>query len=140
LHGEFAGVERLEFHLVPPLFGRRDPSTGHLIKRRYGGWMLPVLRVLSALRFLRNTPLDPFARTPERRDERALVAGYEATIEELLERLSPETLPVAVALAALPERIRGFGHVRERSMRLVEAERVRLLERLRAPIRAMAAE
>ena len=140
LRAEFGDEGRLEFQLAPPLFGRRDPVTGHVMKRSYGGWVMPVFRVLAALRFLRNTPLDPFARTSERRGERALIAEYEATIEEVLDRLSPETLPVAVALAMLPERIRGFGHVKERGMRVAEAERVRLLERLRAPERAMAAE
>lgn len=140
LRAEFGSLERLEFHMAPPLFGRRDPATGHLLKRRYGNWLMAVLRVLAALRFLRNTPLDPFARTAERRGEQTLIAEYEATIGEVLERLSPQTLPVAVALAALPERIRGFGHVKERSLRQAEAERARLLERLRAPVRAMAAE
>ena len=140
VRAEFGSVERLEFHLAPPLFGRRDPATGHLLKQRYGGWMMPVLRVLAALRFLRGSPLDPFGRTAERRGERAMIGEYEAVIEEVLERLSPETLPVAVALAALPERIRGFGHVKERSVRQAEAERARLLDRLRSPTHAVAAE
>ena len=139
LGAEFGAMERLEFHLATPLFGRRDPATGQLVKRSYGGWMMLVFRVLAALRFLRNTPLDPFARTAERRSEQALIAEYEATIAEILDRLSPATLATAVALAALPERIRGFGHVKERSMRLAEAERERLLERLRTPTRALAA-
>lgn len=130
--------ERLEFHLAPPLFAPRDPHTGQLVKRAYGPWVLWVFRLLAALRFLRHTPLDPFARTAERRRERALIGEYEALIAEILQRLSPETLPVAVALAALPERIRGFGHVKDRSLRLAEAEQARLLERLRAPARAAA--
>ncbi len=140
LGAEFGAVERLEFHLAAPLFGHRDPATGQVVKQSYGGWMVLVFRVLAALRFLRNTPLDPFARSAERQSEQALIAEYEATIAEVLDRLSPATLPTAVALAALPERIRGFGHIKERSMRLAEAERERLLERLRTPERAMAAE
>jgi indolepyruvate ferredoxin oxidoreductase len=74
--------------------------------------------------------LDPFGRTEERRAERRLIAEYEATIEEILARLSPDTLATAVALASLPERIRGFGHVKEKAMREAAAERARLLERL----------
>ena len=140
LDAEFGSRERLEFNLAPPLFGRRDPSTGHLLKRTYGGWLMLVLRALAALRFLRNTAFDPFARTAERRAEQALIVEYEATIDEVLDFLSPHTLPVAVALASLPERIRGFGHVKEGSMRLAAAERTRLLERLRTPVHTMAAE
>jgi indolepyruvate ferredoxin oxidoreductase len=140
LGAEFGSMERLEFHLAVPLFGRRDPATGQLVKRSYGGWMMAVFRLLASLRFLRNTVLDPFARTAERRREWALIAAYEAIVVEILDHLSPATLPVAVALASLPERIRGFGHVKERSIRLVEAESARLLERLRPPARAIAAE
>jgi indolepyruvate ferredoxin oxidoreductase len=139
LHTQFGTGGSLRFHLAAPLFARRDPNTGHLLKRTYGGWMMGAFRAMSALRFLRNTPFDPFARTAERRAERRLIADYEDDIEEVLTLLSPATLPAAVALAALPDRIRGFGHVKERSIRLAEAERDRLLERLRAPSR-MAAE
>ncbi len=63
LREEFDGWERLEFHLAPPLTARRD-ARGHLVKRRYGAWMMRVLRSLARLRFLRGTFLDPFARTP----------------------------------------------------------------------------
>ena len=52
------------------------------------------------------------------------------------ERISP----TAVALAALPEKIKGFGHVKERSLREAAAERTRLLARLQAAPVAMAAE
>ncbi len=139
LRAEFGSIEGLEFHLAVPLLGRRDPQTGQLIKRAHGGWMMPVFRVLAALRFLRGTPLDPFARAAERAGERALIAEYEAAIEEILQCLSPGTLSTAVALASLPERIRGFGHVKERAIREAEAERARLLERLRSSVQAMAA-
>ena len=37
-----------------------------------------------------------------------------------------------MALAALPERIRGYGHVKDKTMRETAAERQHLLERLRA--------
>ncbi|CAH2604478.1 Indolepyruvate ferredoxin oxidoreductase, alpha and beta subunits [Rhodovastum atsumiense] len=133
LAAQFGEYERLEFHLAPPFLGARDPHTGHLLKQSYGGWMMGVFRVLAALRFLRGTLFDPFARSAERRAERALITEYEETIEVILQELSPATLPVAVALASLPERIRGFGHVKERSMHEAATERSRLLERLRPP-------
>jgi indolepyruvate ferredoxin oxidoreductase len=133
LESQFDKVGRLEFHLAPPIFAKRDPRTGHLQKRGFGPWLMPSFAVLARLKFLRGTPLDVFGRTDERRAERALIGEYEETVEEILTSLAPDTLRTAVALASLPDRIRGFGHVKERAMRQAADERARLLARLRAP-------
>jgi indolepyruvate ferredoxin oxidoreductase len=132
LEAQFENVERVQIHLAPPLLAKRDRS-GKLRKQAYGAWVLTALRILAPLRVLRGTALDPFGHTEERRAERKLIADYEADIAEILQRLRPETLAVAVALASLPDRIRGYGHVKEKAMREAAAERTRLLERLRAP-------
>ncbi|MCW5737858.1 MAG: indolepyruvate ferredoxin oxidoreductase family protein [Enhydrobacter sp.] len=113
LGGQFEGDFRLKFHLAPPLFAARDPQTGHLLKREFGSWMLPAFRVLAKFKMLRGTALDPFGYTAERRQERALVRDYEALIDELLAGLSSVNHPLAVNLAAIPDEIRGFGHVKE---------------------------
>lgn len=139
LAAQFETPEKIELYLAPPLIARRDPATGHLVKQKYGPWMLKVFAFMAPLKVLRGTRLDLFGRTDERRAERALIAEYEADIEMILRELSGPSLPVAVRLAALPERIRGFGHVKEKSMREAAEERGRLLARLTAPM-AMAAE
>ena len=72
--------------------------------------------------------------------ERDLITEYEATIEEILAHLTPATLATAVALASLPEQIKGYGHVKERTARTAATERTRLLDKLRGPAQAMAAE
>jgi indolepyruvate ferredoxin oxidoreductase len=83
---------------------------------RFGGWMLPVFRLLKSLRGLRGTAFDPFGYTDERRTERALIAEYEADIERLLAKLSPANHSLAVQVASIPEDIRGFGHVKTRHL------------------------
>jgi indolepyruvate ferredoxin oxidoreductase len=45
--------------------------------------------------------------------------------------LTPKNYRVAVGLASLPERIRGFGHVKDRTVVAVAAERERLLQQFR---------
>jgi indolepyruvate ferredoxin oxidoreductase len=140
LAAQFDTPARLEFHLAPPLLAKRDPRTGELQKRAYGPWMLTAFRVLAKLRFLRATRLDPFGRTEERRAERRLIADYEVLVEELLSSLDAETVAVAVALASLPEKIRGFGHVKDKTIRVAEAERTVLLQRLRQPTEKLAAD
>ena len=111
-----------------------------MIKKTYGPWMLKAFSLLQHFRTLRGTRLDIFGRTEERHMERALITEYEATVEDILAHLSPATLSTAVALASLPEKIRGFGHVKERNARTAAAERTRLLEKLHgtAPKPAMA--
>jgi len=126
----FQGDYRLELHLAPPLLSRRDPRTGNPRKHVFGPWMLRALRLLVPLRHLRGTPFDPFGLTAERRRERALAADYLATIDRLLPMLGRIDYAAAVALARLPETIRGFGHVKEEAIRQAEAERARLLAQL----------
>ena len=127
LAARFAGDYRLHFHLAPPLFAQRDPQTGRLKKRAWGPWMLPVFRVLAALRRLRGTPFDPFGYTRERRSERAAIAEYHSLVAELAAGLAPENHSLACDLAALPERIRGYGHVKQRAIaeaRAIEATKL----------------
>ena len=131
---EFDGKIRLEFHLAPPLLAKRDPMTGHLLKRSYGPWMLRAFALLKRFKFLRGTALDPFGRTAERRMERQLIADYERTLGELLSSLAPENHALAVEIAALPERIRGFGHVKERAVAEAKARETALLAAFRAPV------
>jgi indolepyruvate ferredoxin oxidoreductase len=131
LEQTFEGKVRINYHLAPPLLAKRDPQ-GHLVKRRYGPMMGVAFRMLAPLKFLRGTWLDPFGYTEERRTERHLIAEYEALLDELVTRLTPENLQTAIALAALPQRIRGFGHVKARNIEAVAAERDGLLARLRA--------
>jgi indolepyruvate ferredoxin oxidoreductase len=110
------------FHLAPPILSRVDAKTGRPAKRAFGPWMLPAMRVLAKLKFLRGTPLDPFGRTEERRTERALIVEYEALLDELLAGLDAARHADAVALARIPEQIRGYGPVKEHHLAKARAE------------------
>jgi len=139
IKGEFEGDVKLKFHLAPPIFGRRDPATGHLKKMTFGPWMLPALRLLAKGKRLRGTWLDPFARLAERKAERALLADYEARIERLLPMLTRSNLALAAAYAAVPDLIRGFGHVKEANIVKAEARYAELEAALAEPVHALRA-
>ena len=129
----FAGENlRLEFHLAPPLLARLDPTTGQPRKMAFGPWLLPAFRVLAKFKFLRGTALDPFGRSVERRTERGLIADYEAMLDHVLAELRPENHHLAVGLAAIPEKIRGFGHVKQRHLTAAKADEAALLEQFNA--------
>jgi indolepyruvate ferredoxin oxidoreductase len=137
----FEGDYRLEFHLAPPLLAARDPMTGHLLKRNYGPWMLHAFALLARLKRLRGTWLDPFGRSAERRMERQLIVDYERTVRELIAALTPENHALAIEIATLPERIRGFGHVKEGNLAQAKSREAALLAAFRTPLpEATAAE
>ncbi len=112
LRERLSGSSRLHFHLAPPLLARPDPLTGRPAKREFGPWLLPVLRALARLRFLRGTPFDLFGYSADRRLDRDLVATYERLVEELLADLTPANHTLAVRIAALPEEVRGYGPIK----------------------------
>jgi indolepyruvate ferredoxin oxidoreductase len=127
----FEGDLTVKFHLAPPLLAKRD-AQGQPVKAQYGAWMKYAFRVLAKLKGLRGGAFDPFGHAEERRRERQLITDYEALIEQVITTLSADNHGVAVALASLPERIRGFGHVKHKSIEAVTSEREALLQRFHA--------
>jgi indolepyruvate ferredoxin oxidoreductase len=94
--------------------------------------MMAAFRVLAKLKRLRGTPFDVFGMTEERRTERRLIGEYEQTVGELLERLDRGNLGIAVEIASIPDRIRGFGHVKRRHLTEAKKKEAELLAALRA--------
>jgi indolepyruvate ferredoxin oxidoreductase len=135
---QFEGDYRLAFHLAPPILARRDQDTGLPRKQKFGAWMIPAFRVLARLKGLRGTPFDLFGYTAERRMERRLIREYEQTMERLIAKLSADNHAPAVALASLPEKVRGFGHVKAGNVEIMEREREALLREFDAPVRPLA--
>jgi indolepyruvate ferredoxin oxidoreductase len=123
---------RFEFHLAPPLLARRNPETGEPKKISFGPWILKAFALLAKFRFLRGTAFDLFGYTAERKTERRLISDYEQLLEELLERLTPANHHVAVALATIPEKIRGYGPVKQRHLAAAKAEEAALREQFRS--------
>jgi indolepyruvate ferredoxin oxidoreductase len=132
LGAEFASYEKLEFHLAPPILGRKG-SDGLPRKSSFGPWMMTGFRMLARFKGLRGTWLDLFGRTAERRMERSILAQFEGDLDMIARELQPDRLEAATALASVPQTIRGYGHVKEANARKAAAERTRLIERFRSP-------
>ena len=125
----FEGDYKIKYHLAPPMLSSKD-ANGHLIKREFGSWIGWVFPLLAKFRFLRGSFLDPFGHTEERKTERALIKEYRDLMSSLLPRLSNENLSTAIALASIPEDIRGYGHVKERHLRNAKQKEAELLANL----------
>ncbi|WP_457646310.1 indolepyruvate ferredoxin oxidoreductase family protein [Profundibacter sp.] len=128
---EFDGDFTMRFHLAPPILSGTD-ANGRPKKREFGGWIMPVYRLLARLKGLRGTAFDLFGRTKERKMERALIAQYEADMGEILPNVTPQTLDIAVELAELPLSIRGFGPVKQANETAAAKRREELLAAFRA--------
>jgi indolepyruvate ferredoxin oxidoreductase len=131
LKQQFEGAFTLKFNLAPPLFSRKD-ANGHLVKAEYGSWVWQGFRLLARMKRLRGTKLDVFGYTAERRMERALIGEYRALVLSLLERLTPDNHALAVEIAALPENVRGFGHVKQASVAAYREQLASLCEKFAA--------
>ena len=123
---------RYEFHMAPPILAKKDPVTGLPRKMSFGPWMLKAMGVLAKFRRLRGTPLDVFGYNHERRTERQLVREFEGLIAEIVAKLDAGNHAAAVGLAGIPQKIRGFGHVKERNLKAAKAEEADLLAKFRA--------
>jgi indolepyruvate ferredoxin oxidoreductase len=83
---------------------------------------------------LRGTALDIFGYTQERRMERRLIADYEAILRELSASLSPDNHALAIEIASLPAKMRGFGHIKARNVESAKACEAELLVLLRSKV------
>ena len=129
LAAQFQGFDSLEFHLAPPILGRKG-SDGLPRKSSFGPWMMKGFGVLAAFKGLRGTALDIFGYSAERRMERRLIAEYEADLDLIEKHLAPASADAAAALASVPALIRGYGHVKAGNVEKAQGERTRLIGRL----------
>jgi indolepyruvate ferredoxin oxidoreductase len=133
IRDQFDGDFKLSFNLAPPLLGGAKDALGRPRKRAFGAWMMPVFRLLAKMRRLRGTPFDIFGHSADRKLERDLIAGYEKDVAHVLSVLSPLTLDTAVEILSLPDRVRGYGPVKEKSVADAKARYAQLAADLANP-------
>ena len=119
---DFGSKARLRFHLAPPILNAGIDARGRPRKKEFGAWILPVFRVLAKLRRLRGTAFDLFGKTAERRMERELIREFETMLNEILPLLTADTQSEASDLFRRYLDIRGYGPVKEASVREVRAQ------------------
>ncbi|MCW1839670.1 indolepyruvate ferredoxin oxidoreductase family protein [Prosthecomicrobium hirschii] len=129
---QFEGVDKIRVMLAPPLIARHDPATGRPRKIAFGPWIFGAFRLLAGLKRLRGGMFDVFARTGERRAERALREDYAADLQRLARDLTPANHGLAVEIARVPETVKGYGPVKEANMARAAKRREGLVERFAA--------
>ena len=133
LRDQFDGDFKISFNLAPPLLGGAKDALGRPKKRAFGAWMWPAFRMLAEMKGLRGTAFDIFGHSADRKLERDLIAGYEKDVAHVLSVLSPLTLETAIEILSLPDRIRGYGPVKEKAVADAKARYAQLAADLANP-------
>jgi indolepyruvate ferredoxin oxidoreductase len=108
VRGEFGTGAKVYIMLHPPLL--RALGLKRKLKLRTG--VVPMFRVLRAMRRLRGTRLDVFGLPRVRRVERALPGEYRELMTRSLERLTPVTHATVAQIAELPDLVRGYEDIK----------------------------
>ena len=113
------------WRLHPPILR----ALGMKEKLEMGPRTRPVLAALERSKRLRGTLLDPFRWAKVRRVERAMIPEYEKAVAALAKGLRADNLDEAVAIATLPDQVRGYEDIK---MPRAKAYRAELADRLKA--------
>ena len=105
---QFGPNAKYSILLHPPIFR----AMGYNKKMRFGTWTLPLFSLMSKFKFLRGTAFDLFGYAEVRRTERALVQEYQQLIDKMSNNLSAENYDKMVAIAKLPDMIRGYEDIK----------------------------
>ena len=125
MRGLFQTPRRVHWHLHPPLLR----ALGLRRKLRLGPWFAPALRALRALRRVRGTPVDLFGYAAVRREERRLIPWYRELVTTALDATGPDAHAAALALARLPESIRGYEDIKLRAIAKVRGQASTLISK-----------
>jgi indolepyruvate ferredoxin oxidoreductase len=128
----FGKGAKVTFLMAPPMISKKNHK-GELIKQPFGPWMMMGFKLLKRFKWLRGSSLDIFGMTEERKMERRLRDEYMARLEKLSAGLTSENHALAVEIASLPDEIRGYGHVKDRSVEVAEKKLTGLMARWNAP-------
>ena len=133
LDAQFKHGYTVKYNLAPPTISKKDPVTGHLIKQQFGPWMRSAFGWLTKFKGLRGGSLDLFGKTEERRQERQMIDDYIKELDGICAALSTANHAAAVALASVPDEVRGYGHVKEKSVAEATVLRAQRVQAFRNP-------
>ena len=116
----FEGNFKINFHLAPPIFYKKDKVTGNPLKMTFGSWTMNLFKFISKFKFLRGTYFDLFGYFEERKIERLLINNYKNLIQEICPKLTIDNYSLAVEIASIPDQIRGFGYIKKKNIEIAK--------------------
>ncbi|MGJ8571576.1 MAG: indolepyruvate ferredoxin oxidoreductase family protein [Hoeflea sp.] len=119
---QFESYDKLEYHMAPPVLGRKD-SKGHPVKTTFGRGMATLFPLLSALKVLRGTPLDVFGYSAERRLERQMLSAFIDEVAQMISLLRKHNSEAVAGFLSYPLKVKGYGHVKKKNFEAVLPEK-----------------
>jgi indolepyruvate ferredoxin oxidoreductase len=116
--------KKATFLLHPPLLR----AMGMRRKMELGSWVKPAFMTLRAMRRMRGTFLDVPGWAKVRRVEREMIPEYIAAVDQLLARLTTDNAAEIIAIAALPQKVRGYEHLKLERAELYRSQLASALE------------
>ena len=80
-----------------------------------------LFKFIVIFKFLRGTYFDPFAYLDERKKERLLINDYKDRILEICSKLTKDNYKLAVEIASIPDKIRGFGYIKNQNIEIAKS-------------------
>ena len=127
INNTFEGNFKINFHLAPPIFYKKDKVTGNPLKMYFGSWTMILFKFIVIFKFLRGTYFDPFAYLDERKKERLLINDYKDRMLEICSKLTKDNYKLAVEIASIPDQIRGFGYIKNKNIEIAKSCEDRLM-------------
>ena len=109
IEDQFEKGFKIKFNLAPAIFGNKQ-------KYQFGSWMKLFFKILKNLKFLRGTTFDIFGYTEERKTEKKLINIYEKDISYVINSFESEKFDHFVEFLNWPDQIKGYGHVKSKSI------------------------
>ena len=129
LENTFDNVGKVKFHLAPPLISKKDKS-GNLIKKEFGSWIFPIMKLLAKGKILRGTVFDIFGHTAERKLERNLATEFEKDINLCIYNFNDDIVDEIIERSSIPLEYKGFGHVKLKSIKESEEKISHLMSKI----------
>ncbi|WP_171131650.1 MULTISPECIES: indolepyruvate ferredoxin oxidoreductase family protein [unclassified Ruegeria] len=112
LEDQLEGNPTISYHMAPPVFSWSDDDKGRPRKKSFGPWMQPVLGVLSRMKNLRGSKLNPFGYHSEARLHHSILDWYRVLLDQLVQDYSDANAETWFKALSCADEIRGYGPVR----------------------------
>lgn len=130
----FSGIKKQKIMLAPPLWPDRNNANGYPQKYAFGPWIFSVFKILARIKAIRGTFFDPFGWTKERRIERNLIKVFEQDLHIILQNIEQKNYQLLCNIAKLPNKVRGFGLIKQNNIKDMQQHRKILMQKLYQPI------
>jgi len=132
LKENFEGAFKIGIYLSPPILNLIDKKTNKPKKILFSSKVFVLFKILNKLKFLRNTYLNPFRYSTERKKERELINKFENNLNYLLNKLNKTNYKKCLEIINLFNNVKGYGHVKMNNFKEFEIDLENKLSQFKA--------